>query len=733
MKPILPMIRQSETSECGLACVAMVAAYHGYNMDLAAIRRRHSTSLRGMTLENIVFVAQQLHLATRALRVDIEDLAELRTPCILHWEMTHFVVMRSVGKNAIIIHDPASGVRRVRMEEIDRCFTGIALELWASESFKTADEADPVTTREMLSSVSGLRTMLTKGLTLATLVELLALCSPVLFQQIVDHVILRHQAKLSMAVTGLLFFGLLEAFATLSRDLSTINIGTRLSLSWQTNLISHLVRLPVQYFEKRSTGDILSRFDASEVVRRTVTGSFTDVVLSGVVSVLTLVAMLFYSKMLSVIVLVCAAAYLGIRHIALGRQRAAASSQASNDAQLRTHLMETLHGIRSLKLFKQEAQRVSRWLNLLVDATNSRSKVEVLKVWVLAGSTILLRTEMVAVIGLGAWLSIRGKLSLGAFFAFLVYKDQFNLKVLALINSSYDLQTLSVHLNLIGDVVREEPESELSGVVELPDVENSLPATISFVSLYFRYSDYDPWIIENLTLTIQSGECVAIVGRSGAGKSTLLKLMCGLLIPTSGVVLIDGQPVAGRGRRNMQNIAMVLQDDCVFSGTIAENIHFFSENPDMVRIEESVKMSALEREIAAMPMGYETHIGTAGRGISGGQKQRLLIARALYRRPSLLIFDESTSHLDLTTEKMIASSLSELRVTRVMVAHRPETVAIADRVLAFEGTRLAQVQTKFREILPETEYYSRSDISLEKETEHYVRSQDQQSICTFPR
>lgn len=721
MKSILPVIRQSETSECGLACVAMVAAYYGHKMDLAALRRRYSTSLRGMTLGNIVAVAQQLHLATRALRVDVEDLRQLRTPCILHWEMTHFVVMRSAGKNAITIHDPAYGVRRVRADEIDRCFTGIALEVWPTEAFQTADEADPVTTREMLSNVSGLRATVTKALTLATLVEVLALCSPILFQRIIDHVILRRQGGLPLAVTGLLLVGLFEGLTTLARDLSTINIGNQLSVSWQSNLISHLVRLPVQYFEKRSTGDILSRFDASEMVRQTVTGSFADVLLSGVVSVLTLIAMLFYSRVLAVIVLVGSAVYVGIRHVALGRLRAAASSQASNDAQLRNHLMETLHGIRSLKLFRQEAQRVCHWLNLLVDATNSRSKVETLKIWVRAGSTVVLRTEMVALIGLGAWFAIRGKLSLGALFAFLAYKDQFNTKVLALVNSTYDIQALSVHLNLIGDVVREEPESGLEGLVELPDDGKSIPAEVSFVSMSFRYSDSDPWIIEDLTLTIERGESVAIIGRSGAGKSTLLKLMCGLLIPTRGVVLIDGLPVAGKVRRNAQKIAMVLQDDSVFSGTIAENIHFFAENPDMGLVRESVQMSALEGEIAAMPMGYETHIGTAGTGISGGQRQRLLIARALYRQPSLLIFDESTSHLDLATEKLIAASLSELRVTRVMVAHRPETVAIAHRVLAFEGTRLAQVQTKFRELLPETESYSRSDILLQKELQHNVR------------
>jgi ATP-binding cassette, subfamily B, bacterial CvaB/MchF/RaxB len=422
-------------------------------------------------------------------------------------------------------------------------------------------------------------------------------------------------------------------------------LANRISLSWQTKLFSHLVRLPLSFFEKRSDGDILSRFDASEVVRRTITGTFADVIMSGAVTILTLVAMFFYSGLLAGIVILGATLYLGIRHAALGKMREAAMSQSVSDAELRTNLMETLHGIRPLKLFNKEAQRTSRWLNILVDSTNARSKVEGLRVWVSSGSTSILRVEMAAVIGIGAYRVLHHLLSLGELFAFLAYKDQFNAKILALINGLYDIGALTVQLDRISDVVRERPEEEVDANFDIQTQTETLDspsASIEFRSLWFRYSDSDPWIIQELSLTIWPGECIAITGRSGSGKSTIVKLLSGLLMPTRGEIFINGSRVTGSRGVERQSLGVVLQDDIVFSGTIAENIHFFSETPDVLLMEECARIAVLDRDISAMPMRYETPIGATGTGISGGQRQRLLIARALYRKPSILIFDEST-------------------------------------------------------------------------------------------
>jgi ATP-binding cassette subfamily B protein RaxB len=623
--------------------------------------------------------------------------------------MCHFVVLRTARKGKITIHDPAVGVRRVRLGEVDRAFTGIALELWPTEEFRSARESDPVTARELLGTVHGLGDLVGRALVLAAMTEIVALCAPFLLQWIVDHVILAREGRLAAAVAGLLLLGILEAWTTAARGWSTINLGSRLSVAWQSNLFSHLLGLPVTFFEKRSTGEIMSRFDASEVVRRVVTGPFANAAVSGAVAALTLAAMLFYSRSMGGIVVLGAAVYLAARQAALGPLREAAANEAVCTAQMRTHLMETLQGIRPLKLFSQEAHRVSRWLNLLVDTTNARSKGEALTIGVRAAGMGILGVETAAVVWLGARSVMSGALSLGALFAFLAFKEHFNSKMMALINDAYDLRTLKVHLDRISDVVRESPEvgSEASPQSHWPPVSRA-QVSLEVSSVWFRYSDTDPWVIRDLSLSVRPGECIAIIGRSGSGKSTLVKLMCGLLAPTRGQVLADGLPVTGDHRSTRRLLGVVLQEDAIFSGTVAENIHFFSEEPDMARVAECVRLAALDAEIEAMPMHYETRVGTAGTALSGGQRQRLLIARALYRSPAVLIFDEATSHLDLVTERMIAASLAGLSVTRIIVAHRPETVAIADRVVAIDGAHLVPVRGEFRETIPEAEHDRRS-------------------------
>lgn len=702
MKRFLPVTRQAEQAECGLACLAMVVGYYGHKVDLSTLRRSYPASSRGMSAANLISVAHRLQLATRALRLEPADIKSLRLPCILHWDRSHFVVVRSTKGSSILIHDPAHGKRWVPSTELNERFTGVALELWPTEAFTPVNTSRPVSIREMLSNTEDLKLLFGKAAIYAALTEGFALGSPVFLQRIVDRVILQRHGSLAFAVIGLILFGVCETFASAAKNFATLDVGNRLRLSWDLRLLSHLIRLPVSYFERRSTGDVLTRFDASETVRHTVTDSFAETCLSGLVSAVTFVAMLAYSPGMTLIVLAGGSLYLMTRQSLLTLLREARRVQATNDAYLRTHLIETLTGIRALKLFQQEERRVANWFNLLVNAINARSRTESLTVWVRTGGTATLRIETIAVFAAGSLAVLHNRLSLGSFFAFIAYQASFNMKIFGLIDKTYDIRILDVHLALLGDIVREAPEPRTSLIKGFDH--QGAPASVRLDSVSFRYSEFDPWIFQNLTMDIKAGECVAVVGRSGAGKSTLVKLICGLAIPSAGQVLIDGAPLRGDSGHTAPRIGMVLQDDTLFSGTLAQNIHFFCDNPDMDRVRECACYAALDGDIALMPMGYDTQVGTAGSAISGGQRQRLLIARALYRQPSLLIFDESTSHLDIPTERTIADTLSRLAVTRIMVAHRPETVAIAHRVFGFEEDTFVEITPSFREQSRDTEH-----------------------------
>jgi ATP-binding cassette subfamily B protein RaxB len=443
-------------------------------------------------------------------------------------------------------------------------------------------------------------------------------------------------------------------------------------------LFSHLVRLPVSFFEKRYFGDILSRFDGAEAIQRTLTNNFIEAVLDGLISVFVLAVMFFYSRKLALIVIASVLLYVALRNFAYLPLRRSMEEQIMSLSRQQTYLIETLRGIRTIKVLGREDSRKTRWMNLLAGATNAQVATEKLSLLFKAANGLIFGLQSVAVVWVGAMLVLGGQFSVGMLFAFVAYQEQFKARVTNLVDRLFEFRMLSLQVQRLADVVLEKPESSLIDSVA-PELEDS---SIDIKHLFFRYSDTEPWLLEDISFRVEPGECVAIVGPSGAGKSTLLKLMAGLLRPQSGDVIVNGHSVCASRAAVLGNVGFVLQDDSLFAGTIGDNIAFASDVADMSRVEECARLVCLDDEINAMPMGYNTLIGEMGSALSGGQQQRLLLARALYQRPSILILDEATSHLDVPTEQRIAAMLAELRMTRVFAAHRPDTIRIANRVIA---------------------------------------------------
>lgn len=689
----LPLVFQTEAAECGLACLAMVAAYHGNSIDLLSLRQRFSISLRGTTLAHLLKFADRLGMVGRPLRIELEDLSYLKAPCILHWDMNHFVVLKDAGKRYIILHDPAVGVRKMRYEEASRHFTGVALELTPTPAFSPKDESQPLRLKDLTGRIVGLKHALAQIFALAAALELFAIISPLFLQLSIDKVVaaLDRDLLVTLGIGFMLLVGL-QAFLGALRSWTTLYFGTALKLQWYANLFAHLVRLPVSFFEKRYFGDIMSRFDSAENIQRTLTNNFIEALLDGLISLLMLGVMFLYSRRLALIVLLSVGLYALLRNIAYQRLRASTEEQIVSMARQQTHFIETLRGIRTIKVFGREDSRRTRWMNLLVDTTNAQVATEKLNIIFKSANMLIFGLQSVAIIWLGILLVLRGSFTVGMLFAFVAYQEQFKARITILVDRLYDFRMLSVQVQRLSDVVLAKPETNLL------EVESGRPVEpfIDVQSLYFRYSDADPWLLENISLRIEPGECVAVVGPSGAGKSTLLKLMAGLLQPQAGDVIIGGHSVCTSRASVLGKVGFVLQDDSLFAGTISENISFASDVADTARVEECARLTCLHDEIVAMPMGYGTLVGDMGSALSGGQQQRLLLARALYQQPSILILDEATSHLDVATEQRIAVMLAELNMTRVFAAHRPDTIAIADRVITIsksgvtEGPRLAR-------------------------------------------
>ena len=684
------VILQSEPAECGLACLAMLAATHGRVLPLRELRRRFPLSLKGASLPRILQIAAQLGLAGRALRLELDELTQLRTPCVLHWDLNHFVVLERVRRGKVTIVDPASGRRTLSLPEVSRHFTGVALELAPTSDFTPEQQPMTVPLRQLTGRISGLWRALGLVLLFSLALQVFVLLAPFFMQWVVDQVLVAADRDL-LVVLGLAFLlsTLLQVGIGIVRGWAVVRISAEMGLQWMSGVFGHLLRLPMDYFGKRHLGDVVSRFGSVQTIQRTITTGFVEALVDGLLALATLAMMLLYSWKLALVTLAAVLLYLGIRAIAFRPLHEGTEQQIVASARQQSHLFESIRGMQSVKVARSESFRQSAYFNLMGDTVNREVRLSRMGIGFSAASQLVFGVERVVVIWIGALLALESVFSVGMLIAYLAYKDQFAQRVATLIDRCVEFRMLRLHGERLADIVLAEPEP--------PSVDDVAPvladdAALDVDGLGFRYADGEPMVVEACGFRIAAGESVAIVGASGCGKTTLAKLLLGLLHPSAGSIRFGGQDLRRIGPgAYRQHVAAVMQDDHLFAGSIADNIAFGDEAPDHARMEEAARLAAVHDEIVAMPMGYLSLIGDMGTTLSGGQKQRVILARALYRQPRLLVLDEATSHLDVAREQQVNTAVRALRITRIIIAHRPETIASADRVLLMEGGRLREI------------------------------------------
>ncbi|PZQ28631.1 MAG: ABC transporter [Stenotrophomonas acidaminiphila] len=681
-------LRQSEAAECGLAALGTVASAHGMRLELGELRRRFSLSLKGAKLARLIEISQKLGFSTRPLRLGVGEMGKLSLPCILHWDLSHFVVLVEVRGSTFTIFDPAIGLKRLSLNRMSDHFTGVALELTPTTEFKPQKASPAVTARQLTGPIRGLWRALGQILLLSVALHVFVVLAPFYMQWVVDQVLVSADRDL-LTVLGW-GFGLalvLQIGIGLLRGWSVVYLSSKLGLQWMGNVFAHLLKLPLDYFEKRHLGDITSRMSSVQAIQRTLTTSFVEAIIDGLMAVVTLGLMLFYSWKLALVTLLAVILYLGIRAIAYRPVRDRTEQQLVAGAKQQTHLLESLRGMQSLKVAGEESQRRSTYDNLMHDTVNQEVRLARMGLGFNSASQLVFGIERIAVIWIGATLALQNVFSVGMLIAYLAYKDQFAGRMAALIDKWVEFRMLRLHGERLADIVLTPPEQQAAQPEALPPASTR----IEVENLSFRYGDGEPWVLKDCSFTIEAGESVAIVGASGCGKTTLVKLLLGLLPPTEGSIRIGGHDLHKIGPRNVRAIVgAVMQDDQLFAGSVADNISFFDPEMDQARIEHAARLAAVHDEIAAMPMGYHSLIGDMGSSLSGGQKQRVILARALYRNPKLLFLDEATSHLDVMKERLVNDAVKALSLTKVIVAHRPETIASADRVLVMEQGSIIQ-------------------------------------------
>ena len=685
-----PVVLQNESSECGLACLVMIACYHGYKTDLASLHKQDQGYARGARLTDLIQTANQLKLSARPVKVDLEKLNQLQLPAILHWDFNHYVVLTRVGVKYLDMHDPGKGKQRLLQKEVSKHYTGVAMELQPEADFVAKEERQKISLRRLLGRIQGLPKAVTTVIILALALEVFTLASPLFMQLVVDSAIVSNDRDLlALLAIGFLLLSIIQVSVSLLRGWVIMVISNQLNLQLLSNLFHRLVRLPMIWFERRHLGDVLSRFDSMGMIQSTLTGSFLTAMIDGLMVITTFAMMMFYAGSLSAVVVLAALSYAVIRLLLYRPLRQAQEEEITRGAKRHTHFLETARGIQSIKLFGRQIQRRTQYESLMVDHFNAGIRVQRLGLVYGCLNGLIFALENIVVVWVAGIIILDGKFSVGMLFAFLAYKQQFIARTTNLIEKGIELKMLSLHTERVADIALSEVEPERICTEPLA---NNDDLDIRVRALSYRYSANEEKIMDDFDLHISQGEFVALVGPSGCGKTTLAKILLGLLQPEEGDVFVGGQSLKKTDLTAYRmQVGTVMQDDQLFAGSIIDNITFFDSTPDLQLVQQVATMAAIHREIVSMPLQYHSMIGDMGSILSGGQKQRLLLARALYKKPRILILDEATSHLDIAGEQLVNAAIMRLSITRIVIAHRPETIASADRVIEMPATYKATI------------------------------------------
>jgi ATP-binding cassette subfamily B protein len=684
-----PLVEQAEEMDCGAACLAMVCRHYGIAITLGKLRELANVTTQGATMDSLARVGESLGFTTRGVQCTFDALKGFDLPFIVHWEGYHYVVVYGASARQVHVADPAIGFRRLSVEEFERGWSGTCLLFSPGQDLNRLAAARSPWLR-FIGYLRPYRGILLHLFLATFVIQLLGVVPPLIIQNILDGVIVHQNVSLlHLLIVGLVISSVFtQLMSTIRAYLSNFMVRN-MDFAMMSHFFRHTMSLPFSFFAKRKTGDILARFQENHTIRAFLTESTVSTVLNLLMVFIYFSIMFMYSLKLTLILIgfVIPIVALTVLVTPKLKQYAREVFNASTDAQ--AFLMEALGGVETVKGMGMERAVRLKWERKYVKALELQYRAQSFHIRVALGSQLLNAAVTIAILWFGASLVLERELSIGQLIAFNSLMGSVLAPLMGLVGLWNLLNDAGVAMERLGDVLDMEPEQkpeDLASRVVLPD----LNGEIRLENVYFRYGGSDtPYVLENISLEIRPGELVAIVGRSGSGKTTLAKLLVGFYAPSDGKISVDGYDMNIVDKDSYRaQVGYVMQSNLLFSGTVAANIASGDDSPDRRRIEEAAKMADAHAFISKLPLGYEQVVGERGMGLSGGQIQRLCIARALYHDPRLLVFDEATSALDTQSESNIIGNMNEILKgrTAVIIAHRLSTIMRADKILVlYEG------------------------------------------------
>jgi ATP-binding cassette subfamily B protein len=689
-----PLVEQAEEMDCGAACLAMICRHYGISMTLGKLRDLCNVTTMGATLDSLARAGESLGFTTRGVQCIYESLRGFELPFIVHWEGYHYIIVYGTSKDWVWIADPALGFRKLSVEDFERGWSGTCL-LFTSGPNLVQMAASRSPWIRFVGYLTPYRKILAHLFLATFVIQVLGVIPPLIIQNILDGVVVHQNVSLlELLIVGLIVANVFSQLMSTVRAYLANFMVRNMDFAMMSQFFRHTMSLPFSFFSSRKTGDIFARFQENQTIRAFLTESTVTTALNLLMVFIYFTIMFVYNVKMTLVLIGFVIPIVALTALATPKIKRYAREVFSASTDSKAFLMEALAGVETIKGMGMERPVRLRWEKKYAKALEVQYRAQAFNILVGLGSQLLNAATTIAILWVGANLVLARELTIGQLIAFNAFMGSVLGPLMGLVSLWSMLNDAGVAMERLGDVLDIEPEQkpeDLAARVILPDLQGE----ISLSGVYFRYGGSEnEYVLENISFDIKPGELVAIVGRSGSGKTTLAKLLVGFYGPNEGKMTVDGYDlnVIDKACYRTQ-IGYVMQTNLLFSGTIADNIASGDDAPDRRRIEEVAKMADAHAFISKMPLGYEQVVGERGIGLSGGQIQRLCIARALYHDPKLLVFDEATSALDTQSESNILGNMHDILKgrTAVIIAHRLSTIMRADKILVlYEGAIVEQ-------------------------------------------